>query len=153
MPGYADDPIPIFSLEGFSWFEGAWLGVTARVIVEEHWSGLVGDSLMGMFRYVEEGKARFFELMTLGLEDEQAVLRIKHFNPGLLGWEEKDESVQYALVSLKEGEAVFVRRGESDRNWMVYRRRGDNLLVTMESGASDTPEGQFRFARVSERGS
>jgi len=65
MTEYTDSPLTVSSLEGFSWFEGAWVGVNESVTVEEIWSGLVGDSLMGMFRYVDARQARFFELMTL----------------------------------------------------------------------------------------
>ena len=68
MPRFAESPLEVSSLEGFSWFQGAWVGVAESVTVEEHWSGPAGGSLMGMFRYVEGGKARFFELMTLEME-------------------------------------------------------------------------------------
>ena len=150
MPRFAERPLEVSSLEGFSWFQGAWVGVAESVTVEEHWSGLAGDCLMDMFRYLEGEQVRFFELMTLGMEDRQAVLRIKHINPGLRGWEEKGDSVEYVLVSLTDGEAIFVRRRGSERNWMVYRRTGDDLCITIESGISDTPEGGFRFVRVCE---
>jgi hypothetical protein len=69
--------------------------------------------------------------MTVELEDEQAILRIEHFNPGLLGWEEKNDFVEHAHVSLNDDEAIFVKRSGSDRNWMVYRRTGDDLLITI----------------------
>jgi len=84
------------------------------------------------------------------LEEEQAILRIKHFNPGLQGWEEKDEAVEYVVVSIADGEAVFVKRSDADRNRMVYRQTGDDLWITIESGVSETPDGGFRFARVRE---
>ena len=154
MTEHADSPLPISALEGFSWLEGVWRGETDTITIEEQWSGPLGDSLMGMFRYVEAGQARFFELMTIeiGMErdEAQAVFRIKHFNPGLRGWEEKDEAVEYALVSPTDGEAVFVKRSDADRNWMVYRRTGDHLRVTFERGEGSAPEGEFAFIRVHE---
>lgn len=148
MHQFPRDPLRLSSLAQLSWLQGAWLGQTETVIVEERWSGLLGGSLMGMFRYIEEGQARFFELMTLEMEDEQAVLRIKHFHPGLVGWEEKDEAVEYVLVSLTAGEALFLRRKPANGNWMVYRRTNDELRVTFRSEPGGTPEGEFAFTRV-----
>jgi len=152
MTAYTDSPLPISSLEGFSWLEGVWRGEMDAVTIEEQLSGPLGDSLMGMFRYVEAGQARFFELMTIEMagEETQAIFRIKHFNPGLRGWEEKDEAVEYVLVSLADGEAVFVKRSDVDRNWMAYRRSGDELRVTFEKRQGETPEGEFVFTRVRE---
>jgi len=150
MTQYGDSPLPISSLEGFSWLEGTWRGKMDTATIEEQWSGALGDSLMGMFRYVEDGRARFFELMTIEMagEEAQAVFRIKHFNPSLRGWEEKDEAVAYALVSLADGEAVFVKQSDADRNWMAYRRKGDDLRVTFEGREGGALDGEFIFSRV-----
>jgi hypothetical protein len=152
MTEHTHSPLTISSLAPFSWLQGAWRGEMDGVTIEEQWSGPLGDSLMGMFRYVEAGRVRFFELMSIEIAsgDEQAIFRIKHFNPALKGWEEKDEAVEYVLVSLADGEAVFVRQGTVDRKWMVYRRRDDSLRVTFQKGAGETPEGEFVFTRVHE---
>jgi hypothetical protein len=147
---HPDNPAKITSLAALTWIQGAWRGQTATVIVEERWSGLLGNSMMGMFRYIEGEQTRFFEMMTLEMEGEQAILRIKHFHPGLVGWEEKDEAVEYVLVSHTIGEAVFLRRNPGDGNWMVYRRSDDDLTVTFESGTGQKVEGEFAFTRQRE---
>jgi len=38
-------------------------------------------------------------------------LRLKHFDPGLVGWEEKAQVHSYPLLTWKPNEAVFERPG------------------------------------------
>lgn len=52
------------------------------------------------------------------------------------------------LASLSEAEAVFAKADTTDRSWMVYRRSGDALSITIETGAGAPPKGGFRFTRV-----
>ncbi len=45
-----------------SWLTGSWLGKNGQDPVEEYWSPLGGNSLMGMFRWVKDGTVSFYEL-------------------------------------------------------------------------------------------
>jgi hypothetical protein len=127
---------------------GAWRGRRGADTVEEHWSGPEGESLMGMFRWLREGKARFFELLTIEAEGECLVLRIKHFHPGLKGWEEKDQAVSFDLVQLGHQEAVFYERSEKKVQWMVYRRDGNALATYFEPEEREhKPEEEFVYQR------
>ena len=56
--------------------------------------------MMGMFRWVREEKPWFTEHIPITQEPEGLIPRIKHFNPGLVGWEEKEESVKFCAVEL-----------------------------------------------------
>ena len=96
----------ITSLEDFSWLVGVWVGEDGDHIFEEHWSPLRGSSMMGMFRLIQEGQPRFFEFMTLGIEGNECMLRIKHFDPRLIGWEDRDLSVVYSLEESIPGRAL-----------------------------------------------
>ena len=40
-------------------------------------------------------------------DDARLVFRIKHFAPGLVGWEEKDAAVTLDLVRLNEARPCF----------------------------------------------
>ena len=53
--------------------------------------------------------------MSMEPDGSRLVFRIKHFAPGLVGWEEKDAAITLDLVRLTEDEAVFLKRGESGR--------------------------------------
>ena len=82
---------------------------------------------MGMFRWFRDGKPLFFELFTVEEEGDSLVLRIKHFHPGLRGWEEKDASVTFDLTGLSASRVEWFMRGEKGPKWLIYKRDGTNL--------------------------
>lgn len=148
MPKYPSESLQMTSVEPLSWLEGKWIGEEADQLMEEHWSTPQGEALMGMFRFVHAGQPRFYEFMTIAVEGQEVVLRIKHFNPGLAGWEEKEESVTYPLVQVDSGGAVFFKRGSAQPNWMVYRREEDALSVHFEGAEGEAEGGRFEFKRA-----
>lgn len=101
---------------------------------------------MGMFRWQKNGAIWFYELMVIEPEDDHVVLRIKHFYPGLKGWEEKDESATFLLVQLEDEYAVFLQINRPNAPWLIYRREGDRLTSYFETdAATPTEDDQFRF--------
>lgn len=132
---------PISSL---AWIEGRWLGSHNGEAVEEHWSGPAANSLMGMFRWLRDDKVFFFELLAIEAGESGLVMRIKHFHPGLRGWEEKDDCVALDLVAHTGQRTVWFRRGDKAPLWLIYERRGDNLQAWFEKPGEVTPE-ESRF--------
>lgn len=74
--------------------------------VEENFSPPVGGVMVGHFSSWQDGKISFYELETVGEENGTLVFRVKHFNPDLKGWEEKDKTVDFPLVAI-EGDRVY----------------------------------------------
>jgi hypothetical protein len=56
---------------------------------------------------VVEGSVSFYELMTISEVGSTLLLRIKHFDRELRGWEEKDKSVEFKLVRVTPGKVYF----------------------------------------------
>ena len=139
------------SIDDLAWLAGQWRGRYGDDIIEEHWSTPAAGTLMCMFRWIRGDKVRFFELVTIETdEDGEIRLRIKHFNPALRGWEEKDESVTFTLESMASQSATFVRDTSDEPVWMIYRRHGPDTLVAWferERGVRD-PGDEFRYLRV-----
>ena len=75
-------------------------------------------------------------------------MELKHFNPGLIGWEEKDQVYSYPLVKIQKNEAVFERPDKLTR--LTYRRTStDSLYVLLEQikgGKKNTEELTFKLA-------
>jgi hypothetical protein len=132
------------------WLTGSWLGKNGDDPVEEHWAPLRGDALMGMFRWVKDGKVFFYELFVIEKDGEHVFFRIKHFDPGLKGWEEKDEAAEFLLVHLEGREAAFLELHKPAPRWAVYRREGEDRLVSYFASpeADVTETGLFEYARV-----
>jgi hypothetical protein len=135
-------------IETLDWIVGRWAGGRGDDRFEEWWAEPAGGTMVGMFRWLRGDAVRFYELLTVEPQDDGLVWRIKHFKPGLIGWEEKDAAVTLDLVRLGKGEAVFLMRG--DPRWMVYRREPatNELVAYFESEASPhSQDDEFRYAQ------
>jgi len=134
--------------DDLSWMSGRWIGEHGADRTEEWWSDPHAGMMLGMFRWHRDGEPRFFELMSMEPDDRRLVFRIKHFGPGLTGWEEKDAAVTLDLVGLTDGEASFLKRGEE--RWMIYRRQpgSDELMAWFETPTEPhVPGDEFRYTR------
>ncbi len=150
LESVADPAIPLpATIDHLSWLAGSWSGSKERDDVEEHWSHPSAGTMMGMFRWVQNGNVWFYELTTIEEENGTLYFRIKHFNRGLVGWEEKAESVVFILVQSSPGKAVFSRVHPSGDLLMVYERDEHNRLKAYfekEPGVHK-PEDEFVYSR------
>lgn len=139
---YEGQKSPVGSIESVSWLAGSWRGEAFGGVSEEIWSEPLGGTMMGMYRLKSEGEISFHEFMLVEEVEGTLILRIKHFNPGLKGWDEKDQSVDFPFVVLAEREVYF--------DGLTYRRLADGSLdvylrVKMKDGT--TTEQHFQFQR------
>ena len=109
---------------------------------EEIWSAPRDGVMMGMYRLVRDGKPVFYELLTIVEHEGTLLIRLKHFNPDLTGWEEKDRTVDFPLVAKAPGLIQFAG--------MTFEPDGDRLTVHLAIGEKDGSirEQIFRYTRV-----
>jgi len=134
---------PAATLADMAWLAGHWVGPALGGESEEIWSAPKGGSMMGMYRLVRDGTPVFYELLTLVEEGGSLTLRLKHFNPDLTGWEEKQETVSFPLVALGKGIVHF--------EGMSFHPQGDaGLTVYLAIGGKDgaVREETFVYTRV-----
>ena len=118
-------------LEDLAFICGHNRGESEGTIIDEHWSEVGGDTMIGMFRQIKNGKAQMYEFLTIEQTAAGPVLRLKHFDPGLVGWEEKAQAYSYPLVRWKPNEAVFERPDKATR--LTFRSTSkDTLEVVLE---------------------
>jgi hypothetical protein len=127
---YPTEPLRGAAVDSLGWLTGHWYGRRGDDQVEESWGALLGGTMMGMFRWVRDGTPYFYELTVLEPVEDTVLFRIKHFHPGLVGWEEKDRCITFALVAIGSDEAVFHQQGVAEPPWMVYRRSVDGTLAS-----------------------
>ncbi len=111
---------PKATLSDVSLLIGHWKGEFLGAMAEELWLPPAGGSMLGVFRLYEENKPMSYELMTLVEEEGSVSLKLKHFNPDLKGWEEKDGMVTFRLV-----------KADKDAIWfegLTYRKQKDGTL-------------------------
>lgn len=94
------------SIADVAWLAGNWLGTGLGGVSEEIWSRPQGGVMMGAYRLIVKDKPVFYEMMMLTEKEGSLALRIKHFDPSFVGWEEKDKSVDFKFVS-KDGKRIY----------------------------------------------
>ena len=147
-------PLAAYGVGDMEWLVASWIGTDDQQRYEEHWMAPAAANITGMFRWISpEGKVRFMELIAIAEEDTKVVMRLKHCNPdaGLTSWEAKDKATTLRLVKVSPNEAIFLADFHDDNGqpvWLCYRRSGDALSITFESGLKgDEPGMAFHFRR------
>jgi hypothetical protein len=141
IPAPADAPGPRATLKDFEWLVGEWAGTGLGGLSEETWSAPAGGAMMGMYRLVVNGAVSFYEFMNLVEENGTVVLKLKHFNADLTGWEEKDRFVSFRLAKLTPDEAWFggltFRRVDANRLEIFLALRDKSGTVREERFVMD----------------
>jgi uncharacterized protein DUF6265 len=135
-------------LADLAWMAGRWIDDAGGNLSEEIWAAPVGDSMMGMWRYVAGGKVRIFEMLTIGEHEGGLAMRLRHFDPRLAGREDKERPVVLKLVRLANREAAFEGTEYSGTGTvrLTYRRPSDDTLAVTLDKAGGKEE--FRFRRA-----
>jgi hypothetical protein len=137
-------------LSDLSWMAGRWIDESGGNLSEEVWSAPAGDSMMGMWRYVAGGKVAIFEILTITLVSNGIMLRLRHFDPDLVGREDKATPVALALVGWSEREATFEGPavGAPGTVRLTYRSPSDDALVSVLEKDGRKQEFAFRRAKT-----
>lgn len=117
-------------IEAAAWLAGRWVGTGFGGEMEETWAPPIGGQMVGHFRYWRDGEPQFYEFMMLDVVEGGVRMRVKHFNPDMVGWEDKDGWHTFEPVSVGPEALLFngleIRREGADRVVMTIRlRRGD----------------------------
>jgi hypothetical protein len=120
---------PSPALKPLAFLSGRWLSEKPTEVQEENWSPISGDSMIGSFRIVQSGRPVFYEFWVVEVDENRPVLKLKHFNADLAGWEEKNASTKMPLISSSPDDALFA---EADGSVSLhYHRVGDMLTCTV----------------------
>ncbi len=115
------------TIEDASWLAGRWVGTGFGGQMEEAWAPPVGGQMVGHFRYWRDGQPQFYEFLMMDVVEAGVRMRVKHFNPDLVGWEEKDAWHTFEPVSVGPDALLFsgfeIRRDGADRIVMKLRMR------------------------------
>ena len=100
---------PPATVHQLDWLAGDWAGPGVRGWrATESWTAPYGDTMVGTFVQTnEDGSIRFTEHMFIRPVGDSLALALKHFNPDLTGWEEKNEAERYPLVAIEPCAAYF----------------------------------------------
>ncbi len=92
-----------FNIKNYQWLVGHWIGDGFGGVSEEVWAPAANGVMMGMYRNILDGKVKFYEFIILS----ESGMSLKHFNSDLVGWEDKEEMVNFQLLDYDENNLIF----------------------------------------------
>jgi hypothetical protein len=141
-------------LSKIAWMQGAWKASVDGDYLDEYWSPPHADSMLGMFRWVKKDKLWMSEMLSIVTEGENIVLRVKHFDRSMVGWEEKDKPLVLPLVKQSTEESIFETQDQtgekSEAVRLSYRKTGpDTMDIILEvKGKEAERRNEFHFKRL-----
>ena len=117
------------ALAPLTFLSGQWTSDSAEEHEEEYWSKAVGGSMVGTYRVVKGERPIFYEFWAIEVESGKAIFKMKHFNNGLVGWEEKGDAVRLPVVESRDQNVLFALPDGSLS--LRYERKGDDLTSTL----------------------
>jgi hypothetical protein len=112
-----DAATPAFNIEDYSWLVGSWTGDGFGGISHETWAEPVNGTMMGMYRHIKDGELVFYEFLLL----DETGIRLKHFNPDMTGWEEKDDMTSFEMISFTKDKVVM--------KGLTFEKKSDTEMV------------------------
>lgn len=136
---------PPATIADAAWLIGQWSGTgIGGAGAHESWLAPSGTTMVGTFvQELADGSLMFTEHMYLMEQDGSLVVKLKHFNPDLTGWEDKDGMVTFRLLAVEPCALHF--------SALTYRCDGNRGMVVAVRMKSDKPEPQelvFRFRQI-----
>lgn len=131
-------------LSEFEWLVGRWEGEGLGGQCEEVFLPAWNGTMFGTFRYANQGKLVFSEFFSLVKTEDGVFLKLKHFNPDMVGWEEKDKMMNFPLVKLEKNAVYY--------GGLTYKLDEQGVLkvwVAMKNNAGQVEEAEFTFRRAS----
>ena len=120
-----------FKIGDLAFMTGNWKTTSDWGDMDEVWSSPRGNCMMCTFRCVKDGKIVFYEFIVIeqNANDSVPVLKLRHFNPGSIGREEKDNPYLYPLAFLNGQKAIFERPDK--KTIITYERLSKDKLTSV----------------------
>jgi hypothetical protein len=130
------------TIADMAWLAGHWTGDGLGGVSEEMWTAPHDGVMLGMYRLIRDGKPVFYELLTISEHEGSLLLRLKHFNPDLTGWEDKSETVDFPFVAKTDGRLQFAG--------LTFMPDGDRVTIYLAIRGKDgaVREEAFRMTRI-----
>ncbi|MFD1255485.1 DUF6265 family protein [Mucilaginibacter terrae] len=95
------------SINDLSFMAGTWILKHKWGDMEEFWGPPMGNNMVSSYRCVKDGKVVFYEFVVIEHNSGFPVMKMRHFNPGNIGWEEKNKPLVYKIVFHSKSKVTF----------------------------------------------
>ncbi len=134
---------PAAKVADLGWLVGEWTGEGFGSVLHETYSAPVGGQMPGHFYAAKNGKADFYEFVMIAEVGSSIEYRVRHFNPDMTAWEDKDHFVTFPLVAAEQDNWYF--------DGLTIRRTGPDSaehIVRIRHKDGKTDEAVLRYRRV-----
>jgi hypothetical protein len=131
---------PKGTLADIGFLDGRWQGTYNGGPIDAAWTAPAGNNIAGFIRMMKDGKATLYEIFAFEQTENGPVAMVKHFRPGMISVEEKEQADRYKFIEAKPNQALFEL--ENGQTRIIYEKRSDNQLV-IQRGKQDG--GQWAF--------
>jgi hypothetical protein len=96
-------------IAALAFLQGAWRGEVDANPCEETWSEPLGGHILGMFRWMDpDHNPGMLEILTISEEGDSVMLRLRHFDARLKGWDSEAEApMTLKLAETAPNKAIF----------------------------------------------
>jgi hypothetical protein len=125
------------SLKALAWISGAWGGPHGRTQIEERWTDIGGNMMLGVSRTMAGGRTVFFEFLRIEARaDGVYYVAQPKGRPG----------TDFKLTRHTDSEAVFENPAHDFPKRIIYRRNADGSLTARVDGGEGSPKiEEFHF--------
>jgi len=117
------------SVQHLAFIQGHWKATTATgQAIDGVWLQPEGENILGFMRMMKNGKADLYEILAYEQTEKGLVSMVKHFQPGLIGTEEKEKQDRYIFLEASKGRVIFEKEGEKTLR-ILYEQRSTNQFV------------------------
>lgn len=147
-PGFESPPATVG--DDAAWLVGQWSGTgIGGDEAHESWLAPSGGTMVGTFvQETAEGGIMFTEHMYLMEQDGSLVVKLKHFNPDMTGWEDKDGMVTFRLLAAEPCALYFHALTYRCADKEAGPAGGMVVAVRMKSEKPEPVELVFRFRNL-----
>ena len=123
---------PPAGIEAMAWLAGRWRAPAFGGIGEETWLPAEDGAMAGVFRHRGDDGTSFYEILVIREVDETLVLQLRHFDPALVGWEERTETVDFPLVGVDGPQVDF-----EGMRFVSTGRDSMTVFLAVDEGAAE----------------
>ena len=143
-PGAQSPPAKVSDL---GWMVGQWAGEGFGAKLFESYSAPIGGQMPGHFYVARDGKPEMYEFVMIAEVGNSIEYRVRHFNPDMTAWEDKDQFVKFPLVAV-EGDSWYF-------DGLTIRRTGPDTtdhVVRIKGKDGKTSEAVLKYRRTAPAG-
>lgn len=134
-------------LSSLEWIIGNWHTKTENGTMEEYWYPVLGDAMAGWFRWKKDDAIFLYEFMLFQEIEKHVVLKIKHFDANLEGWEENHAWIHYEAWISEPNKVIFKAAAPEHTPWLIYEKI-DSKLTAAFYDLSGNLNDKFEFSRI-----